>query len=80
MIVPAPKQMMISENTDWLTEPGTTYFCIKRTGDYAIYAIFWPGDSGMLGNPEETDDNYSVYWFLYDLLDSVYRSVKFRGL
>jgi hypothetical protein len=32
--------MMISEKTDWFTEPGTTYFYIKRTGDYAMYASF----------------------------------------
>ena len=35
------------ENTDWFTDPGTTYFYINRTGDEAIYANFCEGDIGM---------------------------------
>ena len=74
--------MIMRENTDWFTDPGTTYFYINRTGDEAIYANFCEGDIGMFYGKvwdkweEDLGDLYSIL----ECFDSVYRSVAFKGL
>ena len=53
MIVPAPRQMMMSENTEALRVPGLTCLRTSLTGEEARCTNFCTGDLGCLLDPGE---------------------------